>query len=67
MRLVDIGAQSTDVAIYDGDALLLAASIPIGGDHFTRDISWMLKVNYDDAENLKREYGSAIAARRVRQ
>jgi cell division protein FtsA len=58
--LIDIGAQSTHLAIYDGDALLHATSIPVGADHFTRDISWLLKVNYDDAENLKREYGCAI-------
>lgn len=58
--LIDIGAQSTHLAIYDGDALLHATSIPLGADHFTRDISWLLKVNYEDAENLKREYGCAI-------
>ena len=58
--LIDIGAQSTHVAVYDGDALLLAAAIPLGGDHFTRDVSWLLKVNYEDAECLKREYGCAI-------
>jgi cell division protein FtsA len=60
VALIDIGAQSTHLAIYDGDALLHATSIPVGADHFTRDISWLLKVNYDDAENLKREYGCAI-------
>lgn len=58
--LIDIGAQSTHVALYDGDALLLALSIPVGGDHFTRDVSWLLKVNYEDAEGLKREYGCAM-------
>lgn len=56
--LIDIGAQSTHVAVYDGDALLLAAALPVGGDHLTRDVSWLLKVNYEDAEALKREYGS---------
>lgn len=60
VAVVDIGAQSTLLAVYDGDALLLATSIPIGADHFTRDVSWLLKVNYEDAENLKREYGCAI-------
>jgi cell division protein FtsA len=59
--VVDIGAQSTELAIYDGDSLLLAASIPIGGDHFTRDVAWLFKVNYDFAEGLKREFGSALA------
>lgn len=61
VAVIDIGAQSTELAVYDGDALLIAASIPIGAEHFTRDISWLLKVNYDFAENLKREYGCAVA------
>ena len=60
--LIDIGAHSTEVAVYDGDALLLAASIPLGGDHFTRDLSWLFKVSYDYAEGLKREFGSANSA-----
>jgi cell division protein FtsA len=56
--VMDVGAQSTHVTVYDGDALLLAAALPVGGDHLTRDVSWLLKVNYEDAENLKKEYGS---------
>lgn len=60
VALIDMGAQSTLLAVYDADALLLATSLPIGADHFTRDISWLLKVDYDDAECLKREYGHAI-------
>ena len=60
VALIDIGAQSTHLAVYDGDALLLATSLPIGADHFTRDVSWLLKVNYEDAEHLKREFGCAL-------
>lgn len=60
VAVIDIGAQSTHLAVYDGDALLLAAAIPVAGDHMTRDVSWLLKVNYDDAENLKKEYGCAM-------
>jgi cell division protein FtsA len=60
--LVDIGAHSTHIAIYDGDALLHAAALPVGGDHFTRDISWLLKVNYEDAEHIKREYSAVTGA-----
>jgi cell division protein FtsA len=59
--IVDIGAQSTEVVIYDGDSLLLATSLPIGADHFTRDVARLFKVNVDFAEGLKREFGSAIA------
>ena len=61
VAVVDIGAQSTQLAVYDGDALLLATAIPVAADHMTRDISWLLKVNYEDAENLKRQYGCAAA------
>jgi cell division protein FtsA len=60
--VIDIGAHSTQVAVYDGDALLLATAIPVAADHLTRDISWLLKVNYEDAENLKRQYGCALAS-----
>ena len=60
IALVDIGAHSTDLAVYYGDALLHAASLPISGDHFTRDVSYGLCVAYEDAQRLKEEYGCAI-------
>ncbi len=60
VAIVDIGAHSTELAIYDGDSLLLATSIPIGGDHFTRDLARLFKVNCDFAEELKRQFGSAV-------
>ena len=60
VAVIDIGAHTTHLAVYDGEALLLATSLPVAADHFTRDISWLLKVNYEDAENLKREYGCAL-------
>ncbi len=59
--IVDLGAQSTEVVIYDGDSLLLATSLPIGADHFTRDVARLFKVNVDFAEGLKRQFGSALA------
>lgn len=58
--LIDIGMHSTDLVIYDGEALMLAASLPVWSDHFTRDVAWVLKVSYEDAERLKEEYGCAV-------
>jgi cell division protein FtsA len=58
--LVDFGLHSTDLVVYDGDALLLAASIPVWADHMTRDIATIFKVTYEDAECLKHEYGCAL-------
>jgi cell division protein FtsA len=58
--LLDIGLHSSDLVIYSGEALMLASSIPVWADHFTRDIAEMFKVTYEDAECLKQEYGCAL-------
>ncbi len=60
VAVIDIGLHSTGLVVYDSDALLRAASIPISGDHFTRDVAWGLCVSYEDAERLKEEYGCAM-------
>lgn len=60
VAIVDIGAHSTDIAIYEGDALLRAVSIPVSADHFTRDVASCLTVSYEDAESLKRQHGCAV-------
>jgi cell division protein FtsA len=59
VALIDIGAQSTDLVVYDGEMLLRGASLPISADHFTRDVAFGFNVSYEDAERLKREYGCA--------
>jgi cell division protein FtsA len=48
------------MVVYDGDALLLAKSLPVSAGHFTRDVAFGLKVLYEDAERLKVEYGCAM-------
>lgn len=64
--LVDIGIHSTGVAVYDGEALAGAASLPVSADHLTRDLTLGLRaaynvsISYEDAESLKREYGCAM-------
>ena len=60
VAVLDMGVQSTDLVIYDGDSMLLAASVPVWGDHLTRDIAMIFKVTYEDAECLKQEYGCAL-------
>lgn len=60
VAVVDIGAQSTEIAVYDGEALVAATGIPVGGDHFTRDLAWCLTTSYEDAEMLKVDYGCAL-------
>ncbi|MDX2179849.1 MAG: cell division protein FtsA [Bryobacteraceae bacterium] len=59
VAVIDIGAQSTEVAMYAGEALVASVSVPIGGEHFTRDIAYCLTISFEDAEQLKCEYGWA--------
>jgi cell division protein FtsA len=59
VAIIDIGAHSTEIAIYSSDALMASRSIPIGGDHFTGDAAYCLKLSFEDAERLKEEYGCA--------
>ncbi len=60
VAVVDIGKHSTDLVVYDGEAVLLSRSLAISADHFTRDVAVGLTVQYDDADRLKIEYGCAI-------
>jgi cell division protein FtsA len=60
VALVDIGCDSSDMVVYEGESLVLAKNLPVSGDHLTRDVAWALKVAHEDAERIKREYGCAI-------
>src|SRR5215469_10981050 len=59
VALVDIGAHSTELVVYYGDAMYLASTVRICADHFTRDLAQALCVSYDDAERIKLEFGGA--------
>jgi cell division protein FtsA len=59
--LLDIGAQSSELVVYQGDSLYLAVSLPIGGDHFTRDVARGLCISFEEAAAIKHEFGSAKA------
>jgi cell division protein FtsA len=61
IAVIDIGAQSTEVVAYYGDAIHLASTVKVCGDHFTRDLAQGLCLSFEDAELVKLEYGSALA------
>lgn len=60
VAVVDIGAQSTELIIYDGEACVGACSLPVAGDHFSRDVAWRFTVSLEDAERIKQQYGCAV-------
>ena len=61
IAVIDIGAQSTQLVVYYGDALHLASTVRICGDHFTRDLAQGLCLSFEDAELVKLEYGAALS------
>ena len=57
--LVDIGAGTTDVAVFTGGAIRHTAVIPIAGDLITSDIAMALRTPTKDAEEIKIDSGFA--------
>jgi cell division protein FtsA len=58
--LIEIGAGTTGVIVYnDGSARHLAV-LPVGGNHVTSDIAIGLRTTLDEAEKLKLNYGHTL-------
>ena len=55
--LIDIGAGTTSVTVYLEGRLAMATSIPLGGEHVTRDIAAVLQTTTEEAERLKTLHG----------
>ena len=58
--LVDLGAGSCDLIVFQQGAVAHTAVIPIGGDHFTSDLSVGMCTGLADAETLKKNFGNAV-------
>ncbi|HMB56340.1 MAG TPA: cell division protein FtsA [Arenimonas sp.] len=59
--LVDIGAGTTDIAVFVQGALRHTASLPIAGDQVTNDIAHLLRTPTPEAEQIKVRYACALA------
>ena len=57
--LVDIGADTTTVSVFNKNILRHLAVIPLGGNNITKDIA-SLQMEESDAENMKIKYSSAF-------
>ena len=60
VALIDIGAHSTDIAVFFEGAVAHTGSVPIGGAHFTNDLAIGLQMPVAQAEELKKQYGNAV-------
>ena len=60
VAVIDIGAGTTDIAVYVDRGLDFTASIPIAGNQITMDIAHRFKISREEAEAIKVEYGTAL-------
>ncbi len=51
---LDIGTDSSNLVITDGERIIWQRPIPLGGNHFTRALTKDLKLTFAKAEHLKR-------------
>src|SRR5260370_2078626 len=58
--LIDIGAGTTAVVVYNDGAARHLAVLPVGGNHVTSDIAIGLRTTLDEAESLKLNYGHTL-------
>lgn len=59
VAIVDMGAGTTSIAVFEENNLLHSAIVPIGGMHITNDIAIGLRCTVETAEKVKLNYGSA--------
>ncbi|HZE88128.1 MAG TPA: cell division protein FtsA, partial [Verrucomicrobiae bacterium] len=59
--VVDIGGGTTHVAVFERGAVRHTAVVRTGGEHFTSDIAVGLRTPIQEAEQIKVQYGCALA------
>ncbi len=58
--LVDMGAETTTVAIYKNKSLIYLNTLPLGGRNLTRDVMIGTKVMEEIAENVKKNINNPL-------
>ena len=58
--LVDMGAGTTDIAVFVQGAICHTANLPVAGDKVTEDIAHILRTPTPHAEDIKVKYACAL-------
>ncbi len=59
--VVDIGATSTNLIVFEEGEVIHTALIPIGSKHITNDLALVLKTTVNTAEQIKLKYGVCVS------
>lgn len=60
VALLDIGAGTSDLAVFEEENLLHLATLPIGSEHITNDVAIGLRCDIGLAERIKKEFGACV-------
>ena len=60
IAIIDVGAENTDIGVFEGSTFVYTNSIPLGGTNITNDIAVVLNITEEEADKLKRQYGLAL-------
>ncbi|KKT75654.1 MAG: Cell division protein ftsA [Candidatus Peregrinibacteria bacterium GW2011_GWA2_44_7] len=60
VAVMDIGAGSVSLVVFEEGTILHSVSLPIGGESVTNDIAIGLRTSIDTAEKIKIEFGSVL-------
>ena len=60
IMLLDVGAENTDIGVFEGEKFIYTHTIPLGGNNITHDIALVLSISEEEADKLKRQYGLAL-------
>jgi cell division protein FtsA len=58
VAVIDIGGGATDIVVYNEGSPVHIAMLPIGAQHVTSDIQYLLKTSPEEAERIKIDSGS---------
>ena len=61
--VIDIGAQTTSIIVMAEGRVQFTDVRPWGAEIFTRDLAMVLGISLEEAEELKRNSGSAVCRR----
>lgn len=67
VAVLDIGAGTSDLAVFEEGNLVHIAVFPFGSAHITNDIAIGLRTDIEMAENIKREFGTCIFNRKTKK
>lgn len=60
IAIIDVGAENTDIGVFEGSTFIYTNSMPLGGENITNDIALVLNIAQEEADKLKRQYGLAL-------